>query len=222
MDETLEKIEEAAKSVRDTWSNYQHIYGWEWDEKTYRPVIIEADHSMIKRTCSVMLRDWTIGYELKNRGIKKVLDIGSDTGHFMAVLKALGIEAVGIDSNRERCDYINQRGINKCYNVGIESLLNGPLSGFDCITCLNIIHVRWPDEEVKKKFVGWMLDNSQYYVLSDLDGWTKKNKRMRKIFDFNFLPFRFTWLVYKIFGYLKIADVVTYTCMHKLYQKKDA
>lgn len=213
MDRMLEKLQtEATDTVM--WDRYDQHYDWTW---TDRPLLVPMTLNL---TAGVMLRDWTIARKLKDLGIKKVLDIGSDTGHFLAVLKYHGIDAVGIDANKQACDFINLKGQNTCYNIGLQSLITSNINGYDCITCMNITQAQWKDENIKKDFISWISKHFSYALLSDFTHQDRKWKNLEKIFDFNFLPFYYSPVVERIFMFLKIEKIVSYQCIQKLYKTR--
>lgn len=211
-DEVLQKV---SAKITDTiiWGNYTQHYDWEWVNG--KPLLIPTSPTI---TAGVMIRDWAIAKKLKELGVKKVLDVGSDTGHFMAVLKSLGIDSVGIDPNKEICASINSKGINKCYPIGIESLLTTDIHDYDCITCMNITHATWKDESVKTKFITWIANHSTYAILSDFTHQDRSWKELTFLHDFNLLPFYCSPLVVKIAQKLNIEKVISYPGIQKLYK----
>lgn len=211
-DTILQDAEKKSKDIA-TWGNYDQLYDWIWAENT--PALIPKSQ---KATAGIFLRDWTIAKTLKEKGIKRVLDIGSDTGHFMAVLKYYGIEAVGIDANKKMCEFIANKGQNKCYNIGIETLVNLDIKEYDCITCMNITHAKWEDESSKINFVNWLSKNTNYIVLSDFTSQDRNWKNLKMVHTFNFLPFNYSPFFERVFRYFKLEKIVTYSCIQKLYQ----
>ena len=212
IDKKLEKIEVSSKK-EVLWGNYTKEYDWSW---TDRPSITPLDNK--EASAAVMIRDWNIAKKLHDLGIKRVLDIGSDTGHFIAVLTYYGIEAVGVDTAKECCEEIKSKGINICYQIGIDDLIKISLDSYDCITCMNITHAQWKNEDKKLNFIQWISANTNYAVLSDFTNQDKKWKTLKKIHSFNFLPFRYSPLLEKVFRLLKLEKVVTYSCIQKLYK----
>lgn len=227
MNKHLAELESKNKD-NQIWGNYDHLYDWTW---TDRPVLIPilSDNTKQKKrdlpisldvTAGVMVRDWVVAKKLKDLGIKSVLDVGSDTGHFMAVLAYYGIEAVGIDTSKKACDLIKSKGHNICYNIGIQSLITKPLTDFDCITCMNITNAKWQDEELKTNFIRWIEINFKYAVLSDVTHQDRKWFGLQCVHDFNFLPIYCSPIVTKITRYCRIEKIINYTCIQKLYAKK--
>ncbi len=211
-DSILKKAEEKHLD-QVTWGSYDNHYDWQW---TDRPLLIPKTP---KVTAAVMLRDWTIAKKLKELGIKKVLDVGSDTGHFMAVLKYNGIDAVGIDANKTCCDFITSKGQNSCYNIGIDTLCTlTTLEGYDCITCMNITQAKWEDEELKQKFIKWLSQHYTYALLSDMTHQDRSWDKLKLVYDFNFLPLYCSKFVVRCMTFFKIDTIVAYSCIQKLYK----
>ncbi len=219
-DQVLENITVSGNDAKHIWSNYQHIYDWHWDEEAGKPAIFPRSIDGVELTSSVLLRDWSIALKLKEVGVKKVLDIGSDTGHFMAVLRANGIDAVGIDIDTKLCDAVAQRRVNRCYNIGIQDLIKLENLGndYDCVTCLNILHAKWEDEKMKRGLIEWIGKRFKFAVLSDMSNQSKGWRGLEVAYDFNRLPVKFGWGVYKVLKALKMSNLVTYRSMHKLYK----
>lgn len=209
----LEKLQNGANDTV-IWGNYDQHYDWTW---TDRPLLIPATLNV---TAGVMLRDWALARKLKELGIKRVLDVGSDTGHFLAVLKYHGIDAVGIDANKKACELINSKGQNTCYNLGIQTLITSNLNDYDCLTCMNITQAKWENEELKKQFLKWTKNHFQYAVLSDSTHQDKKWVHFELIHDFNFLPIYCSNLVIRVASYLNIEKIISYSCIQKLYKIK--
>lgn len=213
-DKVLQQAEECNQD-KITWGSYDHHYDWQW---TDRPLIVPTTLTI---SAAVLMRDWTIAKKLHDLGIKRVLDIGSDTGHFMAVLKYYGIEAVGIDASKECSDFINKKGQNVCYNIGIETLIKlSKLPGYDCISCMNITQAKWEDEKLKQDLITWIGNNSTHALLSDITHQDTSWKRLKIIHDFNFLPIYCSKFIVRCMTYLKIDSIVAYTCIQKLYKVK--
>jgi SAM-dependent methyltransferase len=211
VDTTLAAAESHAKSTT-IWGNYTQNYDWLWHEK---PLLIPIHK---ETTAGVLMRDWQVAEKLRNLGIKRVLDVGSDTGHFMAVLKYHGIDAVGVDTNKECCEKIKSKGQNICYNLGIEELLSLNIDSYDCITCMNITHARWENEGLKDAFVEWAAKHFAYVLLSDVTHQDKRWLNLRKVHDFNFLPFYCSSFVVRIARFFKLEKIVSYTCIQKIYR----
>ena len=214
-DTRLLKIEVGGGTRASSWGNYASEYNWSWTPDG--PLITPLNN--IRMAGGVLIRDHTVARKLKELGIKKVLDIGSDTGHFMAVLSYYGIEAVGIDTEKMCCDYIKQKGVNTCYNIGIEDLIKlSSLQGYDCISCMNITHAKWKNESLKKEFINWVSNNTSYAILSDFTNQDKEWKGLVMLHDFNFLPFRYSPLLERIFRKLSLEKIVSYSCLQKIYK----
>jgi len=211
MDKMLEELQTKTSDTM-MWDSYDQHYDWTW---TDRPLLVPLT---LNFTAGVMLRDWTIAKKLKELGIKKVLDVGSDTGHFLAVLKYHGIDAVGIDANKKACEFINSKGQNKCYNVGIQTLVNSNIEDYDCLTCMNITQAKWENEDLKNQFIVWANKHFDYAVLSDCTHQDKKWKNFEVIYDFNFLPVYCSPFIIKIAGFFKIEKIISYSCIQKLYR----
>ncbi len=212
-DERIGKLENTGDDVM--WGNYDHTYDWTWADN--RPCIIPI-HT--QNAAQVLVRDWDVARKLKELGVKKVLDIGSDTGHFIAVLTHLGIEAVGIDANKKSCDMINGKGVNHCYHVGLQTLIKQDIDGYDCIVCMNFTHAPWKDEQLKTDLVNWMARNSTYAVLSDYTHQDKKWSSLEKIHDFNFLKLYCSKFFIRVASFLGFGSLVSYPCIQKLYKSK--
>lgn len=210
-------LQQAELESKDTvnWGNYDQLYDWTWENG--RPSLIPKNPMT---AAGILLRDWTIAETLKKKGVKKVLDIGSDTGHFIAVLKHHGIDAVGIDANKKMCDFIQSKGQNTCYNLGIETLITLDLEGYDCITCMNITQAKWEDESLKDDLISWITKRASYAILSDFTHQDKKWHGLTKIHDFNLLPFYCSPLVVRVAKRLGIEHLVSYTSIQKLYKTK--
>lgn len=213
MNKVLSELQAKANDDID-WGNYDQHYDWVW---TDRPLLIPKT---LEFTAGVMLRDWTIAKQLKDIGVKKVLDVGSDTGHFLAVLKYHGIDADGIDANKKACALVNSKGQNICYNLGIQTLITSDIDGYDCITCMNITQAKWKNEALKNQFIEWTSKHFSYAVLSDCTHQDKKWGHLEIIRDFNFLPIYCSPFIIKIANFLKIEKVVSYLCIQKLYKLK--
>jgi SAM-dependent methyltransferase len=168
------------KKKHSIFSGYTSQYSWEWLTAIGKPAIFSLNDDFIKKCAAIMIRDNTIAKQLHTLGVKSVLDIGADTGYFLAVLKTYSIEAVGIDSSANSCNLINKKKINKCYQIDLRDLLsiNQPL-GFDCISVMNITHVNWNSnvkggEAFKEDFIKWLSTQAKYLVLSDTSNQSKK------------------------------------------------
>ncbi len=210
----LEKAEKESHDIQN-WGNYDQLYDWTWEGG--RPCLIPKNKNT---TASILLRDWTIAEILKNKGVTKVLDIGSDTGHFIAVLKYYGIEAIGIDANKKMCDVVISKGQNMCYNLGIETLITLDLKEYDCITCMNITQAKWADETLKKNLISWISKRASYSVLSDFTHQDRKWTELTKIHDFNLLPLYCSPIIVRIAKKLGIEHLISYTSIQKLYRSK--
>ncbi len=213
-DQLLQQAE-ASSTDEATWGNYDQLYDWSWADG--RPSILPKNPVT---SAGILLRDWTIAKKLKDIGVKRVLDIGSDTGHFIAVLKYHGIEAVGIDANKRMCDFIHTKGQNTCYNVGIETLISIDLKDYDCITCMNITQAAWPDESLKDNLIQWIAGRTRYTVLSDFTHQDKRWAPLTKIHDFNLLPFYCSPIIVRLAKQLGIEHLISYTSIQKLYKTK--
>lgn len=219
-DSALEKTAHSENSTEQViWGRYDHAYDWEWNESLGAPSLTLRNRDLLARVSSIPWRDFTIASALSGYGVKKVLDVGSDTGHFMAVLKVFGIEAVGIDPNPAACGMILSKGVNHCYAMGIQDLITIPEleQDFDCLTCMNITHARWQDESLKERFVAWTGERFRYAVLSD---WSGRDKwaNMRLEHDFNPLPFRYTPFTQRFTQYLRIDENIHYMCIQKIFK----
>lgn len=220
LDLILKKISDGSKTEKTIWGTYRNSYDWSWDKETKRPNIYPSGNIPIAG--AVFMRDWAIAKKLSELGIKKILDIGSDTGHLMATLNVHGIEAVGIDPNIDACRYIDNKGINKCYNLSIQDLIQIEKLGneYDCLTCLNITQAKWKDEQLKKDFIDYISNNFKYCVISDMTHQDKKWKRLELLHDFKITRFpynKLTQFIYRILG----NDIPShYSNMQKLYKIK--
>ena len=211
-DEILSTIHKE-KSDDVIWGKYDNHYDWTWYKD--RPYL--SPHTLSIGS-QVLLRDWTVAKKLHELGIKKVLDIGSDTGHFMAVLHHFGIEAVGVDASKEATLFINKKEVNICYAIGIQTLVTLDLKGYDCITCMNITHASWENEQLKKDLISWITQHATYTVLSDFTHQDRSWKGLTKIHDFNILPIYFSKIVYKIASFFHIESMLNYLCIQKIYK----
>ena len=211
-DEKLARVERKEEDVV-IWGKYDNHYDWEWsnDRPFLSPYTLRIGHQ-------VLLRDWTVAKKLHELGVKRVLDIGSDTGHFMAVLKHFGIEAVGVDASPEACAFIENKKQHKCYPVGIQTLVTLDLREYDCITCMNITQATWEDEALKKKLITWITERADYTVLSDFTHQDSSWKHLTKVHDFNVLPFYFSKFVHRVSGLFHIDSLLNYLCIQKCYK----
>ena len=178
------------------FSGYTSQYSWEWITALGKPAIFSLNDGFLNKCAAIMIRDNAIAKHLHTLGVKSVLDIGADTGYFLAVLKTYSIEAVGIDSSANSCNLINKKKINKCYQIDLKDLLsiNQPL-GFDCISVMNITHVNWSSnvkdgEALKEDFIKWLSIQAKYLVLSDTTNqskiWEKYGLKIIKDYQQNF------------------------------------
>ena len=195
------------------WGKYDNHYDWIWSKD--RPYL--SPHTLSIGS-QVLLRDWTVAKKLHDLGVKKVLDIGSDTGHFMAVLHHFGIKAVGVDASKEATLFVNKKEVNVCYNVGIQTLITLPLEGYDCITCMNITQAVWDNEQLKKDFIRWITKHASYTVLSDFTHQDRSWGGLTKIHDFNVLPIYFSKIVYRIASFFHVESMLNYLCIQKVYK----
>lgn len=207
-------LQQAQENTNDSveWGKYNNHYDWTWCGD--KPLLVP---NTLPVTAGVMMRDWTIARSLQKLGVKRVLDIGSDTGHFIAVLKYHGIDAVGIDASKEACDLVNSKGQNTCYHLSVKTLIKLNLNEYDCLTCMNITQAVWKDEALKKDFVEWIGGHFTYTVLSDFTHQDRTWYSFKKIEDFNFLPFYYTPLIERIFRLMKLEKIISYPCIQKLY-----
>lgn len=212
IDQTLEQASENNKSTV-LWGKYDKHYDWVWHND--RPYLAPNGGHI---ATEVLLRDWTVAEKLMSLGVRRVLDIGSDTGHFIAVLKHFGIEAVGVDASSEACDFVNSRGQNKCYQVDLESLITLDLKGYDCITCMNITQAKWQDESLKSKLISWISERSTYTVLSDITHQDKHWNTLKLVHDFNPLPLYFSGMVYRVAKRMGFGDTLNYLAIQKCYK----
>lgn len=212
---TLDPIlENAASNSHDKtlWGKYEQHYDWEWHKV---PVIIPKEMNV---SGGIFIRDWSIAKELKKLGVKKVLDVGSDTGHFMAVLKYHGIDAVGVDADKIACETVFLKGVNKSYPIGIQTLITLNLEGYDCISCMNITQAKWVNEDLKNDFIAWIQKNFTYAVLTDISHQDRKWLGLKKIYDFNMLPFYCSRAIIKVAQKLGIEKIISYPNTQKIYK----
>ncbi len=216
-------LQKAELQANDTvvWGKYDNHYDWVWVNN--RPYLSPLTQNTAHQ---VLLRDWAVARKLHELGIKKVLDIGSDTGHFLAVLKHFNIEAVGIDASKEACEFIKKKEQNICYNLGIQTLITLDIREYDCITCMNITHAKWKDEtlneELKHKLIQWIADHSKYAVLSDFTHQDRSWDGLAMIHDFNPLPFYFSKKVHRVASLLHIDTFINYLSLQKIYKVKNS
>lgn len=218
----LEKISDSIKIPKNIWGRYDHVYNWSWNKEINKPTIYPLSFEYIKLTSAVFMRDWLISKKLAELGIKKVLDIGSDTGHLMATLNANNIDAVGIDSNIDACKYINNKAVNRCYNLSIQDLVQIKKLGndYDCLTCLNITQAKWKDEKLKSDFIEYISNNFKYCVLSDITHQDRKWKHLKPLYDFKITRFPYNKLTQFIYRLLGNDVSVHYPSIQKLYKVK--
>ncbi len=212
-DEVLSKLQNTEDEI--VWGDYKHTYDWFWSDG--RPNIIPTN---TKNAAQVLIRDWDVARKLKELGVKKVMDIGSDTGHFIAVLAHLGIESVGVDADSQSCQMINKKGVNNCYCVGIQTIVKNDISGYDCIVCMNITHAKWKDEKLKYDLINWMARNAKYVVLSDYTHQDMSWSNLEKIHDFNFLRIYCSKFFIRIADFFGFGGILSYSCIQKLYKSK--
>ncbi len=201
--ELAEKEYEAATIV----GNYSTHYDWIFDPINRSPSISVLNIDFIEKIGYILIRDHIIANALSDLGVKTLLDIGSDTGHFIAVCSQYNIHAVGIEPNKISCDKVNSKLINKCYNLDINKLISiKEKFNFDCITVLNITHVNWNSYAEdggrnKNQLIDFICLNSKFAVLSDISGQSRafklKGLNLIKSYNTNIIEFKFLALSFK-------------------------
>jgi SAM-dependent methyltransferase len=220
VDTQLASLEQSMPKTNVVWSNYAQTYDWTWIPESQQPAICPKSPEHADRCSALLLRGSRIAQKLKEKGIKRVLDIGADTGYFLAQLTAIGIEAVGIDANKMCCEYIATKGINHCYCIDIEQIIKNSLSGFDCITCMNITHARWKDETLKMRLISWIAQNTDWCILSDMSHQYKKWANLKLEHDFSFLRYPYNKTTQRLTSAINVDSLIHYTCIQKLFSIK--
>ncbi len=220
-DEILLTVSErsGAKSI---WGRYNHVYDWSYDALNNKVSTWSLAPTDWSRTAAIIMRDHLIASKLKEIGVKKVLDVGSDTGHFLAVLASYGIEAVGLDASSEACQFVDNKKVNKCYHLSIQDLINLKELGnsYDCLTCLNITQAKWENEALKKEFINWSAEHFQYQVLSDFTNQSRRWDQLELVHKFNIGRFSYNHLIQFLARVLGIDIVLHYVGIQKLFQTK--
>lgn len=204
------------------WGRYNHVYDWSYDATNCKVSTFALSDIHWERTAAIILRDYSIAEKLRQIGVKKILDVGSDTGHLLAVLTSYGIQAVGVDSSRAACDFINQKNVNRCYNLSIKDLIKiDKLNiGYDCLVCLNITHAKWADEQLKMDFINWGAKHFKYLLLSDFTNQEKRWSNLDLIHRFNLGRFKYNYYIQLICRILGIDVIPHYLGIQRLFKSK--
>ena len=174
-----------------TFWRYHHRYDWCFHEEENTVSILPKETSDISWTAGVYIRDFTISKYLKDFGIKKILDVGADTGCFMAFCRMHWIESVGIDADRDAVEHINAKWVNKAYHYWFEDLVNLSKLGneYDCLVCMNILHSPRFEEEIKWKFISYIENNYKYSILTLKSSDVNKLENLELVYGFSILKF---------------------------------
>ncbi len=189
IDSVLENLQNT-HSQKIFW-RYNHRYNWYFHKEENTISILPKEISDISWTAGVYMRDFTISKYLKDFGIKRIIDVGADTGCFMGFCKMQWIESVGIDADIEAIEYINAKGINRAYHFWFEDLVNLSKlwNQYDCLVCMNILHSPKFEEEIKWKFIHYIENNYNYAVLTLKSSDVSKLENLEIIEDFSILKF---------------------------------
>lgn len=190
------------------------------------------------------LRDNAIVDVLKKINVRTILDIGADTGMFLAKCKYNGIDGIGIEPDRKIVEYVNRKNYVKLYCFGLEALMQKFENNnrFDACSMLNFFHGEWKDIKEKDSFAGYLAGNFNYLILSDVYKNNKPDpilaKRFDLIYDFNMFglaALREDYYKISIFPFKKLNKFLNkllktqenqiykkmhHLCSHKLYVPK--
>lgn len=167
------KIEKEYKNNNLQWGNYLSQLDWDIIEGNLKVSVKNTDKKVIagnlKRAISHELRDDAIISILKMINVKTVLDIGADTGLFLAKCKYNGIEGVGIEPNRTAVNYVNKKGFVELFCLDLQTLMKSFKNRdmFDLCSMLNFFHGAWKDIREKDSFARYLAQNFKYVILSD-------------------------------------------------------
>lgn len=190
---TFEKIEKGYNTNKLDWGNYASEIDWNiiggkletFVKNTSKPNIHAGLKENLARNMRHDLRDGAIVSVLKKINVKTVLDIGADTGMFLARCKCEGIEGVGIEPNKEVVDYVNKKNYVKLFCFDLDTLMR-EFKNNNCIevcSMLNTFHGEWKDIQKKDNFTKYLARNFKYAVLSDDYKNNKPDSIVTKYFD---------------------------------------
>lgn len=135
--------------------------------------------SQINHKFAIEYRDELIAYYLKKAGIKSLFDIGPDNCVLLLKAKKLGLQVAGIDVTKKAIDisqrfdlnvrnfsleellkYINLHDFYKDFNISI------PQSNSVAISCLNLIHGKWEDTNLRDELLDFIFRNGNEVIIT--------------------------------------------------------
>lgn len=226
-------LENASKTTcHISFWRYNHRYDWNFHVEQNSVSIIPKSLSDISWTAWVYIRDFTLSKYLTDLGVKKIIDVGADTGCFMAFCKMQWIDWVGIDADIEAVNYINAKWINKAYHFGFEDLMEFKelWNTYNCLVCMNILHSPKFKEDIKWRFLDYIAENYKFAVLTLKPSDIKKLRNLELVRDFSVLNFpwyrflrpfqiryyKFTQFFLRILGINWLTDYVSIQGLYTL------
>ncbi len=246
----FEKIErEYKKDEIDTeWNNYFSQIDWDIKENKIKTFVKSTQKDVIEgnldRCMSHELRDNTIIEALTKINVKTILDIGADTGMFLAKCKYNGIDGIGIEPVKKTVDYVNKKNYVKLFCFDLQALMQKfeNKGYFEACSMLNFFHGAWKDISQKGEFTKYLANEFKYAVLSDNYKNNKPDPILTKyfelVYDFNMfglVSLRQDYYKISIFPSTKLNKFLNkffrtqenqiykkmhHLCVHKLYMSK--
>lgn len=142
--------------------------------------------SQVNQAYAIAYRDRLIAEVLMELGVQRNLDIGCDFGSLVATLSHFGIKSSGIDPAAEAVQAARASGLDVTYG-SIEELLEseeGHLAAFcngeglASVSCLNIAHVRWADEQARWSFLKALVRHADFTIVTLTSGDVKRLSRV--------------------------------------------
>ena len=171
------------------WGDYAAQMDWKIEAGCIHLFVRNDDPSVLNtnlgRVVRHDVRDAAIVDVLRKCNVQSVLDVGADTGAFLARCKCNGIDGIGIEPNQNAVDYFNKKNFIRLYCFDLETLmaqykLNGSI---DVCSMMNTYHGVWKDVQEKEAFTRYVAENFKYALLSDDYKNNKPDPIIMKYFD---------------------------------------
>ena len=154
---------------------------------------IDDIYSLINQKYAIEYRDELIAYYLKKNNLYNLFDIGADNCSLLIKSKNLGINVSGIDVDDKSILISNKYDLNvKKFSMKELFKFTDIYHFFDkyeikynrneklVISCLNILHGKWEDKNLKNNIVDFLFENADILIITcddvELYSYIKKYK----------------------------------------------
>ncbi len=183
------EIEADFKQSELNWGDYSAQMDWEIKEGNLQLFVRDDDPMVLKNNLGRVvrhdIRDSAVVDVLLKCNVTTILDVGADTGAFLAQCKSRGIDGIGIEPNKKAVEYFNKKYFIKLYCFDLETLMEKYKNDGSIEACamMNTFHGLWKDIKAKETFTRYVAENFKYALLSDDYKNNKPDPVLMKYFD---------------------------------------